>query len=238
MSDAIQNAIAQAQAAAAASTAAAGQALAPAANSNFSNFPSAPLRPGKALSMDDMGGGGIQVDSWMGVNEYGLQFGEKKSLVTDPVRAMIDLTMIAPNFAMKFGNPAEYLKSYDGITEVRGGSWADAQARADRASAGKATVYRSCDVPMVLVSDVKSKDLKTKTETVVAKAGDRVGYSISTTGYGNWESFYKVCASKGLQHSKVMAELTSEPRTNRANNNWGVIAWKLVEETAAQTAAA
>lgn len=220
----IQEAIAKAQAEAGKIAAAQAGALTPQTPAN-SNVP-APVRPGAPLAMSDMSGGGITVESWMGVSEYGLLFTDKKTMINTPVRVLIDMTAVAPNYAIKFGNPAQYFKTYDRVTSNIGGSWAEAVAKA--MAAGASREYRSVDIPMTIMEDIKTVDPKTKAETVVVPANTVVGHSTSTTNWGNWDSFYRSLCKAGLEREQVIVELTAEPRTNKNANRWGVIAFTLV----------
>lgn len=227
--DPVQAAIAAAQQAAAAAAAQQAQAL-PGGGANLpatTQAGGAVARPGKPLSMDDMSTGGISVDAWIGVKEYGLVFDGK--LVSDPVRVEIDLSAVAPCYAIKFGNPATYYKTYDRVSEARGGSWDAAVAKAQSASP-TAREYRSVDVPMRLLQDVMATDPKSKAKTAVAKEGSLVGHSTSTTNWGLWDAFYRECVQAGLQGQVVQVELSHEGRSNKAGNNWGVIRFGLIRQ--------
>ena len=227
MEDPIAAAIAAAKSGAAAHINNQGQALA----TQEQTVAVAPARA-MPLKMDDMGGGGISVDSWVGVKEFGLLLGEKKELCTEPVMVTIDMSAIAPNFAVKFGNPAVYLKTYDHVTEVRGGSWQAALAKATQVDP-MAREYRSVDIPMVSVTDV----FLGKSKEPVVKAGEKLGYSTPTTGWAAWEEFYKSCAVRGLSNGVVPVELTFEKRTNKKGNAWGIIKFRLLEQQAVSQAA-
>jgi hypothetical protein len=140
------------------------------------------------------------------------------------------MNAVQPCYAVKYGNPATYSKTYDHVTDVRGGSWLAALQKA-QAINPDAREYRSADVPFTLMADVTVK--QGKDSVVVAKKGEVVGYSIPTTGWGNWEAFYKSAVQRGLAKNIIVVELTAEKRTNKANNVWGLVVWTLLEaETA------
>lgn len=181
----------------------------------------APVRPGKPLTMEDMAAGGITVDSWLGVKEHGFLVGPNKDLFTDEIEVTIDFTAVAPHRAIKFGNPAVYLKSYDGITCAQGGSWEQAIARAQRVQPD-AREYPSADLPMVLQHDLK------KGAKVLAEKGQVVGYSLATTNWNVWRAFWTDCTNKGLGGQVVRVKLGYEKRTNRAGNVWGIMTFTLV----------
>ena len=181
-----------------------------------------PLQRGKPMTMDDMATGSIQVDSWLGVKEHGFVVGPDKVLVTDELIVTLDLTAIAPHKAVKFGNPATYLKTYDGVTCATGGSWESALARAARIDPNSRE-YPSCDLPMTLTHDVVAKG------KTVAPLGERLGISLSTTNWGAWRTFYDTCTKAGLAGQVVKVKLGYERRTNRNNNVWGIVTFALAE---------
>jgi hypothetical protein len=192
----------------------------PAANTNVAM----PTRPGAPLKMDDMAGG-MTVDLWLKVNEHGLEFNKK--LIQSGVRVSIDMTAVQVAYAAKSGNPAQYIKTYDRVTEAKGGSWEQALAKAVSIAPGTRE-YRSADVPMTLLQDVIYVDPKTKKEEVVVEAGKTIGNSTSTTNWGNWQAFWRSCVAAGLGSSTVVAEISSEAKTNTNGNNWGVIVFTLI----------
>lgn len=193
---------------------------APAANSNLP----AAVAPGRPLTMDDMQGG-LTVDHWLGVKEFGFVLGAAKTLHAAPILVELNMAMIQPNFTVKFGNPAIYLRTYDHVTEVRGGSWQDAIRRAQSVDS-RASEYRSVDIPMKLLHDIPG----------VAEKGQTLGYSTPTTGWAPWQAFYADCLKHGLQHSIVECELGWMKRTNKNGNVWGIVTYTLKHAAAAQAA--
>jgi hypothetical protein len=227
--DPIAAAIAKAQAAAAelsnlqaASAGAISTTVAPAASTAV-----APVAPGKPVTMDDMLAGGISVDSWLGVKEFGLVVGPNKELFTDVMKVAIDMTAVAPHFAIKFGNPPTYLKTYDRVICAQGGSWAQAIQRAQQVDP-RAREYRSADLPMLLLHDVTLP----KAKEPVLTAGTKLGYSLSTTNWAAWEAVYREALKAGLAGSVVEVELGSERRTNKNGNAWGIVTFKFMGEYA------
>lgn len=179
-------------------------------------------RPGAPLTFEDMAAGSITVDQWIGVKEFGLLFGAEKKLVTEPVTVEIDLNAVAYQQSIKFGNPAQYLKTYDASVCATGGSWEAAIARAQRVDPN-ARPYPSADVPMRVTHDVKSGNV------LVAEAGQVLGNSLSTTNWANWKKFMADCKAAGLT-GVVKVVLTAEKRTNKNNNVWGVIVFTLASD--------
>ena len=170
---------------------------------------------GPALTMDDMTGG-ITVDSWLKVKEFGFLLGEKGTLYSKPIEVSIDMSACQPSFAVKFGNPAKYFKTYDRIMEASGGTWADAVTRAQRAQPD-VREYRSVDVPMTVLSATDG----------LLEVGSTLGYSTPTTGWAEWEKFYRSCATRALTGSVVTAVLNFVPKKNNKGNTWGIITFTL-----------
>ncbi len=178
------------------------------------------------LSMESMQAGGMTVDKWFKVNEDGIKIGDSALIVGD-LLATIEMTEgsgFILKYAIKGGNPAQYAYTTDLATAAGGGSWEAAQARI-RALAPAAAPYRCVDLPFTLIGDVK--DMK---NAVVGKAGDLIGYTTSTTNWANWQAFYKEVADAGLMGQTVTVKLTSQKRTNKNNNVWGVLKLELQQQ--------
>lgn len=224
MSDAIQDAIRKAQAAAgsvasaaAASAPSGGNAVVPAA----SHAVAAALPPGQKVSMEQLMTGGMNVDAWIKVKEYGLVVGTSDELITE-FECRIELVEgmgFVPKYSIKAGNPAQYWSTYDGVMSDKGIPWAEAIAKAC-ALDNKAKPYAAVDVPMVLTKDIVSPK-----GVLLAKVGDRVGYATSTTGFREWQDFYKKAATQGWIGQDVEVKVTSKRMTNKNNNAWGVMVW-------------
>lgn len=192
---------------------------------------------GTALSMESLMMGSMSVDGWFKPKEYGLAIGDNPGLVTQ-IRVALDLTEgvgFVSKMAIKGGNPAQYSYTTDLVNATGGGSWEQAQARI-RALDPKASPYRAVDLPFTLLEDVKvcPPGAGADKAVEVAKAGQRMGYTTSTTNWSNWETFYRDCASKGLIGKRVEVIIGSQRRTNKNNNVWGVMSFQLVGELVAE----
>jgi hypothetical protein len=183
------------------------------------------------LSMETMQAGQMSVDAWLKVKEDGLKIGDMPGLLPE-IRVklnMVDGQGFMLKYAIKAGNPAQYAYTYDRSTAVGGGTWPEAQARIRALEpAGKRppSEYRAVDLPFTLLEDVtvgKGKDAK-----VIAKAGDTLGYTTSTTNWANWEQFYKEVEKAKLIGQTVEVKLSAQARKNNAGNTWGVVAFELV----------
>lgn len=221
MSDPIQEAMKKAQEAQAANPIPASTAVA----TTNGGAVSTQMAPQK-LTMETMAAGGMAVDKWLKVNENGLHIGES-GLIANPVLCSIDMTEgsgFVLKFAIKGGNPAQYAYTTDLVNAVGGGSWEAAQARIRAVQPG-ASPYRAVDLPFTLEED--TKDIKGKE---AGKVGDLLGYTTSTTNWGNWQAFHKECAEAGLLGKRVLVKLSAQARSNKNGNTWGVVAFELIGE--------
>ena len=221
--DPIAAAIALAQATAANSVALQAQNLVPA---TVSNTPVA-IRPGVAMTMDELMIGQMAVDQWIGVKEFGFIFGKDKTLYSHDIVVEIDMDAVLPNLTVKYGNPAVYVKTYDHAVSNKGTSWADAVASAQRVDP-KVRPYPSADIPMTLLHPVVDGG---KEKKVLAEEGTVLGYSLSTTNFPFWSKFYKSLMVLGIQKSVVKVALSYEKKTNSNNNVWGVITFTYVPDS-------
>ena len=211
MSDAINDAIAAARAAAAAVPAGV---LATTANANAA-VP-AMVTPAAPLSLDSMMAGGLMVDAWLKVNAFGMFVGASKHPFQS-IELELDMAQIAYNYAIKYGNPATYSKSYDHVTCAQGGSWADAVMRAQRVDP-KAQEYRSADLPFKVLEDLK--DAKGE---VLIEAGKMLGHGLATTGWRSFSEFVRRLKTDGVNPNSALikVKLGYEPMKN-AKGEWGV----------------
>lgn len=226
MTDPVKAAMAAAQAAAAAAAAQApSTALAAPVQGAVA---AAPAAAPVALSMETMAQGSMSVDNWFKVKEDGLKIGDMAGLL-DSVDAVINMTAgsgFVLKYGVKNGNPAQYAYTVDLANAHGGGTWPQAVQRIQALDPSKPVApYRCVDLPFRLIEAVT-----TKAGVTVAKAGDMIGYTTSTTNWKNWEDFYKECAKAGLLDKDVQVKLTAQARTNKAGNNWGVLKIELVGE--------
>ena len=118
--------------------------------------------------------------------------------------------------AAKYGDPAVYIKTYDGVKEAKGGSWEAAVAKGKAADGDKFYTYKSADISMTLVEDLK--DITGKT---VAEKGNRIGNSISATGMKNLRNLIEQVKKEGLLNAEIEVKVTNEPKTAKGKN-WGI----------------
>jgi len=178
--------------------------------------------PARRFSMDDFVVGGMSVDAWLKVKEYGLIVGNSAVLLPSVV-VSIDMKEVQINQTIKFGNPAQYLKTYDGTNCAQGGTWDQAQARA-RSVDPNARPYFSADIPMGVIEDIKTPD----GNTVLIEKGKRLGHALSTTNKGNFQEFLKALTDAGQLGIPVRVKVSSARRTNQKGNAWGVLTFELL----------
>lgn len=169
------------------------------------------------LGLDDMLSGGITVDAWIKVGEFGITIGTDRSLF-ESIPVTLDMAAVAYCYSVRFGNPAQYDKTYDRMVSVKGKSWAQTIADAQRID-DKASEFRSADLPFVLRGDLKNKK-----GDVVITGGSTLGHSLSITGWKTFQEFVTSLQKQGLDPRTAVVDLDLgfEVRTN-SKGTWGVL---------------
>lgn len=170
------------------------------------------------LGLDDMLAGGITVDAWIKVGEHGLQVGTDRTLF-DTLPVTLDMAQIAYAYSVRFGNPAQYEKTYDRMVSVKGKSWPQTLADAQRVD-DKASEFRSADLPFKLRETLTNK----KGDVEVIGAGSTIGHSLSITGWKTFQDFVTQLQKLGIdpRSAVVDLDLSFEVRTN-SKGTWGVL---------------
>lgn len=164
------------------------------------------------------------VDTWLKVNEHGLQIGTEKGLV-DSIEARILMVEDDGFFvkqSIKWGSPVRYANTYDGKMSDKGGSWADQVMRVTQMDP-KAKPFPSADVILVLAKSVK---LKEKT----VPAGTKIGLTLSMSNFGNWQEFYREISKAGLLGQEIDVTIGSEEVNGKNGYTWGVCTFELPKE--------
>lgn len=179
----------------------------------------APVQRGAPLGVDDMLSGSLDVVAWLKVNEYGLFIGADRSPIAS-IPVVINMNEVSYCYSVRYGNPAVYEKTYDRVTNVKGGSWIDTLAKAQRIDAN-ASEFRSADIPFYLVDDVKNPK-----GDVLAEAGKAIGHSLSVTGWKAFQRFVQDARNAGLDiyNGSIKANLTFEVQKNQ-KGTWGILAF-------------
>lgn len=170
------------------------------------------------LGLDDMLAGGINVDAWIKVTEHGMTIGTDRTLF-DTIPVTLDMAQIAYAYSVRFGNPAQYEKTYDRYTSTKGQPWPAVLQKAQSVDE-KASEFRSADLPFKLRETLKNK----KGDATVIEAGSTLGHSLSVTGWKSFQEFVTQLQKLGIdpRSSVVDLDLSFEVRTN-AKGTWGVL---------------
>lgn len=183
---------------------------------------------GAPLGLDDMMGGGVSVDHWLKVTPFGLTIGDKTKPL-DELEVFIDMSEIAYSFQIKYqlNGKAVYHRTYDRVLDAQGGAWVETMRKAQQIDP-KAYEYRSAEIPATLSHAVESKE-KGKN---AAEAGERVGLTLSTTGWKQFQTFVKDLARKGIDPKSATIKLTLgyETKQKAGVNDWGVPTFLKAEE--------
>jgi len=172
---------------------------------------------GQKITMEDLMTGAMVVDEFVKVDKYGLVVG-KDAKPIEKFKAkilMVEGRGYTPNQSIKFGNPVQYLKTYDGAKAVNGKSW-PAELDRIRQSHPDAREYPAADLVLTLLEDAGT-----------AKAGQTVGYTTATTSFKHVVKLLQDCASKGLTGIEVEVEVGYIARSKN-NNNWGEMVFKVI----------
>lgn len=184
--------------------------------------------PGAPLGLDDMLSGGVAVDHWLKVTQFGLTIGDKTKPL-DEIEVYLDMSEIAYNYAVKYqlNGSAVYHKSYDRVTDAQGGSWAETLMKAKQIDA-KSFEYRSAEIPLVAAVAVESQ----KKGENACEAGERLGLTLSTTGWKNFQNFVNELKRKQIDPRTATVKLTLgfEQKTKTGVNPWGIPTFLKVEE--------
>jgi hypothetical protein len=183
-------------------------------------------------SMDDfIDGGGMDVDEYFRIKAEGFKIGDPMQGLLDELIVDIDLSEVTPIYSARFesGGNTVFIKSYDGATTPDGKNFqaeVDRLARINQKSSG---VYQTAEIPCTLVEECKDPK---KGSTLVIDAETRVGLTPSVTGFKPFQSFMKRLRQRNpeLLGSTVRVKLVHEKKTNRNNNEWGVLNFELVTE--------
>jgi hypothetical protein len=159
---------------------------------------------------------------YLKVNEFGMRVGKNKDFIDDiPVEiALVEDEGFMVKYTLRFGNPAQYLSSYDGMVCDKGGSWNDALVKA-RMADPNVEPYNAVDIVVRTTAPLKLKE-----ETL--PAGTVIGLNTSKSNFSEWSDFYAECAKAGLIGQTVKVKLGCR-EINHGGNTWGVVTFTLAE---------
>jgi len=177
----------------------------------------------QALTLDDLEQGAMSVDDWLKVKEFGLLIGSKPDLI-ETIKVSIDVGggEMTPFQGIRYGEPPVYLKTYDNVNAVSGGSWEAAKNKAQLIDP-TTQPYLGCDIQMTLLEDAVSAK-----GVVVAEKGLRLGHSTSITNRNAIADFLKACGKANLKDNKVEVLIGFQAKRNKNNQGWGIITLDLI----------
>ena len=194
-------------------------AVTPAAAQTAVAVPSASQAPSMSALLQQ----GFAVDSFIKVTDGGLLLHKEANAKTavDKVRVAIDMSEgfgFKPLYTLSFGNPVQYVESFDGVTTTKGESWTQAVANA-RAVDPKASPYQTVKVGMRMLEDSQS-----------LKEGTTLGLTFTRTGIANWIKLYQEVVRAGLDGREVEVILGYKVGKKAGYRDWGIPTFELVGE--------
>ena len=194
-------------------------AVIPAAAQTTVAVPSASQAPSMSALLQQ----GFAVDSFIKVTDGGLLLHKDANAKTavDKVRVAIDMSEgfgFKPLYTLSFGNPVQYVESFDGVTTTKGESWTQAVANA-RAVDPKASPYQTVKVGMRMLEDSQS-----------LKEGTTLGLTFTRTGIANWIKLYQEVVRAGLDGREVEVILGYKVGKKAGYRDWGIPTFELVGE--------
>lgn len=167
---------------------------------------------GRPISLTDNLVGSFTVDTWLKVKPYGLTIGKDTTTLFDKLPFRIDLSNVVYCRRVRYGNPAEYRSTYDGVNDFRGGLWADTVARARSIDPKCQGDYRSADIPLIAAEDIVAKD-----GTILADQGSKIGYAPAITGWHGWADLIRRLVSAGIDPERDLIEATARVQYNNTS---------------------
>jgi hypothetical protein len=219
MSTALDQALAQAQAAAA-NVVPAAVVMGAVPGTAVGNYAAA--QSAVRLTNEDFMNSSLGTKGYVKITEDGMKFGKDGTLISDAIDVIINLADIVNTQAIKTNTtPARYEKTFDGIMAASGKPWQLAISEIQQLTPA-ARPYPSADIPFTIVGDV----LNSK-KAVQAADGERWGYSLSTTNRDAWGNFLREVAAAGLDvnSGSVRAQIGAEAKSGNGNT-WGIMTFK------------
>lgn len=177
-----------------------------------------PTAAGPARTLQDfMDSSSMNVDAYLGVNEFGMRFGKDKTFV-QTLEVDLCLKDAKAGYTYRFNAPGagvQYLTSWDGVTEAKTKkNWAAACAEA-KAVDGNSYASDLVELPAELVEEFKRPDQMLPPGTVI---GLSISYQ-NSKAFGAW--IKKVAPIYGFD-AKLRVRLTAVPKKNAHGNEYGV----------------
>ena len=159
------------------------------------------------------------------INEFGIRVGKNDRIFKSEMIGkvlMVEDKGFQLKYTLRFGNPAVYLSTVDGISCDKGGSWADALARVSLIDPS-IEPYVSADIILELTQAIEATGSDGKTETI--HPGTRVAINLSKTNFSEWQDFYTLMAEQGQLEKSVDVRVGAKSITH-GGNTWGVFTFE------------
>ena len=164
--------------------------------------------------------GSLQVDHWMKVSKFGINFGEDLTMFKE-LTVRMDMSQVQYNYSVRYGNPAKYEKTTDKISDVKGRPWIEVLRMAQQVDP-KASEFRSADVPFTLVGDLKDPSGK-----VICNDGETLGHSVSMTGWKYFQKAMQDMKKLGLDvYTGVIEVKLVHLYQKNDKGEWGVVTYQ------------
>lgn len=182
------------------------------------------VAPGKRLSLTDTrNNAGSSVATFLKVSFYGLTIGKDAAKLVKSFDATIDLSEAKACIQTRFGNPAQYFKTYDGaLTAGSGKPWTQTLQQAKQMDPTRSSdPFNTAELVIVADGDVKSAE-----GVKVVDDGTRIGYTPPYTGVDDLTKLMKAVEEAGgdPEKSKVKVTVGFTPMSKNGNN-WGVVTY-------------
>jgi hypothetical protein len=176
--------------------------------------------------------GRSNAEQYLKVSQHGMTIGSDTKKLIESFNATIDLSKLRFCNQVRFGNPPQYRKTYDGrkTADGSGQPWSDTLALAKSVDSSRASdPYDTAEMLIVVAADVKS----VKGEDSV-KAGTKLGYTPPYTGAPQIGLLLDaVTAAGGDVNTSIAKVKVGYEAIARNGNNWGIVTFTfdgLVEE--------
>lgn len=211
--NAMEKAIAEAQAAEAAGPAASAT---PAVINH-----TAPPAKAAPLTLDDFKRETPSVDAWVKIAVDGMTIRDEKvdGFTEAKVRTVMVLDDLVTCKRLRWGNPATYTASYDGVYATDGQLWSAVIEGARRATGDMSIKdYISLEVQARLLEDAGG-----------AKAGDVIGYQTTPTQNKALNALIKTIEAEGIgRDEEVEVVIGVKQATNSKGNKWAIHTYEFV----------
>lgn len=173
------------------------------------------------VTIDDMMNAGLAVDNWLKVGFHGLTVSGNDDKLFKEFTATIDMNAVQPFEGLRFGkDPVTYMKTYDRVNCVEGGTWQEAIAQA-RAVDPKVRTYHSAEIPMLVEEDIEVDG------ELIAEAGDLLGYAPPVTGAKKFNQLIRELKKEGNDKATVRVKIGFEPK-KKNTYTWGVVTFEFL----------